>query len=341
MDDGGGAPPEDWDDAKEAMFQAALRPDSDFSKVMALALQERLTAEASDSSSAARPPAAAAAAAAAAGAPPPRKKPRTTRRRKAAAAAAPSGADSSAGGGPGASAVLAEGWERAVLPQQPTAGYTPAGALLGGGRVNACWAPPVVALARFYRVAALPEASLSDRAWPAGAGGGEITVEAVLGLRAGDEAEEACEVLEDITGCWLPAATFGNDEETESIRGDGDVVWGGPTSVTDYGTHAVADVWWAALTRTLGGGGGSDEEPPNLILLLVERLEGAKDKGHTHYLLVLGCEEEVRRRGGNVRKLWLKDPMVSTRNVVNSIQTQQRCHAPRTRALCVSKVFIM
>eukprot|EP01043_Picozoa_sp_COSAG02_P044585 COSAG02_NODE_3997_length_5934_cov_5.000171_1_plen_144_part_00 len=45
------------------------------------------------------------------------------------------------------------------------------------------------------------------------------------------------------------------------------------------------------------------------MLLLVERLEGGKDKGNTHYLLVLGYEEEVRRRGGNVRKLWLKDPM--------------------------------
>jgi len=78
--------------------------------------------------------------------------------------------------------------------------------------------------------------------------------------------------------------------------------------VSDFGTHAVADAWWAALTRTLSGSG---DEGSNLIMLLVERLEGGQDKGHTHYLLVLGYEEEVRRRGGNVRKLWLKDPMVS------------------------------
>lgn len=118
-------------------------------------------------------------------------------------------------------------------------------------------------------------------------------------------------MFEDITGCWLPSTTFGNDEAFIRNLYPGlaaaDIVWGGPTSVTEYGTHAVADEWWAAVKRLLNGSNG---ERPGLILLLVERLEGGKDKGHTHYLLVLGYEEQIRRRGGNVRKLWLKDPMV-------------------------------
>ena len=204
------------------------------------------------------------------------------------------------GGGSG-TATLAEGSERAVLPSQPTAGCTTTGQLLpgAGGRVNACWAPPVVAIASFYRVTGLPGASQSSRAWPAGAGDGEITVDSILGLRAGDDAEEACEVFEDITGWWLPETTWGNDEA--SIKDEPDLVWGGPTSVSDFGTHAVGDEWWAALTRTI--------ENDDLVLLLVERLEGGKDKGHMHYLLVLGFEEQIRRRGGNVRRLWLKDPM--------------------------------
>ena len=198
-----------------------------------------------------------------------------------------------------AAVVLVDGLERAMLPTQPTAGYTTAGQLLPGGRVNACWAPPVVAIASFYRFTKLPAASQSVREWPAGAGGCEITVDSVLATRPGDDGEEACEVLEDITGWWLPETTWGNDEAC--IKGHPDIVWGGPTFVSDYGTHAVANQWWAALAQTIGG--------PNLVLLLVERLEGGKDNGHTHYLLVLGHEEQIRRRGGNVRKLWLKDPM--------------------------------
>ena len=184
--------------------------------------------------------------------------------------------------------VLLPGWERAVVPKQPTT----------SGRSNACWAPPVVAIASFYHVTKLPTVSQSFRTWPAGVGGGEITADSVLRLRPGDDDEEACEVLEDITGWWLPEVTWGNDEEF--IKSEGEISWGGPTSVSDYGTHAVAEPWWSALMLAL-----SD----NIVLLLVERLEGGKDQGNTHYLLVLGYEEEVRRRGGNVRKLWLKDPM--------------------------------
>ena len=104
----------------------------------------------------------------------------------------PSGKAARCGGS--SAAVLVHGAERAMLPRQPTAGYTAAGQLLPGGRENACWAPPVVAIASFYHVTELPAASQSDRVWPAGAGGCAITVESVLGLRAGDDGEEACEV---------------------------------------------------------------------------------------------------------------------------------------------------
>ena len=200
--------------------------------------------------------------------------------------------------------VMVEGWEVATLPKQPTAGYTPSGQLLPGGRVNACWSPPVVAIAHFYGVTQLPPASLSSRTWPAGAGGGAITAESVLGLRPGDDDEEACEVLEDITGSWLVGRTWGNDEEfIKSAAGVGrsnDVVYGGPTSASDYGNSVVHEPWWDAVKKTIAEG--------NPVLVLVERLEGKKDKGHTHYLLALGYEETKQRRT-LVRSLWLKDPM--------------------------------
>jgi hypothetical protein len=258
------------------------------------------------------------------------------KKRDGSAAAAPPAAKAARAGSRG-SRVLVEGAERVLLPTQPTAEYTAAGLLLPGGLMNACWAPPVVAIASFYRIVELPLLSRSSRAWPAGAGGGEITVHSVLGLRPGDDGEEACEVFEDITGWWLPESTWGNDEafiksastvsnETVAVhredglpnREDGlpqseeqeeegkeeeegeCVNWGGPTSTCDQGVCGVADLWWSALTETLSGG--------DLVLLLLERLEGAKDKGNTHYLLVLGFEEETRRRR-IVRKLWLKDPV--------------------------------
>ena len=76
------------------------------------------------------------------------------------------------GGGPGGTGqeVMAKGWQLATMPKQPTAGYTASGKLLPGGRLNACWAPPVVAISKFYGFARLPPTSLSSRAWPAGAG---------------------------------------------------------------------------------------------------------------------------------------------------------------------------
>ena len=99
--------------------------------------------------------------------------------------------------------VMLEGSERAVMPKQPTA-----------IRKNACWAPPVVAIAGYYKFDTLPDAprskpervSKSCRKWPEGTGqgGATITVESVLSLRPGDHPEVTCEVLEDITGHYLP-----------------------------------------------------------------------------------------------------------------------------------------
>jgi hypothetical protein len=193
------------------------------------------------------------------------------------------------GGGEGAdSCVLAASHARATMPAQRK------------DRHSGCWVPPVVAIANFYGITELPPASRSSRPWPAGAGGGPVTSESVHALRPGDDDEEACEVLEDISGPpWLVEATWGDQEAV--ITENEEVVWGGPTSESDFGTRKVSDAWWNTLVSTIAA--------DNVVLLLVERLEGGKDKGNTHYLLVLGYEEEVRRRGGNVRKLWLKDPM--------------------------------
>jgi hypothetical protein len=66
-------------------------------------------------------------------------------------------------------------------------------------------------------------------------------------------------------------------------------------------TRRVAALWFADVKRTLDGG--------NLVLLLVERLEGGKDQGRTHYLLCLGCQETTRQRGGSAYSLYVKDPM--------------------------------
>ena len=70
----------------------------------------------------------------------------------------------------------------------------------------------------------------------------------------------------------------------------------------DVKVRLVSDPWFAAVSTTI--------RSDNLILLLVERLEGGKDKGNTHCLVMLGYEETKVRRS-TVRKLWLKDPMVS------------------------------
>ena len=58
----------------------------------------------------------------------------------------------------------------------------------------------------------------------------------------------------------------------------------GRTSEDDSGVRAVAPPWFKDVHRTLAGG-----DP---VLLLVERLDGgAADRGNTHYLLCLGCEQ--------------------------------------------------
>ena len=102
-------------------------------------------------------------------------------------------------------------------------------------------------------------------------------------------------MIEDMTGCWLPVSAWSDDEEFGRNRT-------GATSTCDYGTKAVADSWWDAVKETLCGG-----DP---VLLLVERLEGAKDKGNTHYLLALGYQEEKGRRGSKRCTLLVKDPML-------------------------------
>ena len=217
--------------------------------------------------------------------------------------------------------VLVEGANRAVLPFQPT-----------DGRQNACWAPPVVAIARFYRLGGqVPQCKAPCSMALGGDSFSDVTLDSVLTLRPADEPEEVCEVLEDATGVWLAYCTWGDDEEfikgvdkTGGCSADkSSATWAGPTSVCDYGVCRVSDAWWLAVIESLQSG--------NLILLLVQRLEGGKDLGCTHYLLVFGCEGDenmnvvkgdsdndahtrstrIRRssRAIKSKKLWLKDAM--------------------------------
>ena len=200
-------------------------------------------------------------------------------------------------------AVLLAGHERAVMPRQPR------------GRRNACWVSPVVALARFYGVETVAGHGGTQQQQPV------VTVESVLALR-GDDAEEVVEVFEQVAGVVLAAprvwsddaAFFENSSEpcgnaasgaSAAEKYGGTCRWMGPTSENDFGTRKVAVAWFADVRRTIAGG-----DP---VLLLVERLDGGKkDRGNTHYLLCLGCEEEAgrKRRGRRTTfTLRVKDPM--------------------------------
>ena len=76
-------------------------------------------------------------------------------------------------------------------------------------------------------------------------------------------------------------------------------------AVGDDGETKVLNVdWFAAVKDTVRKG--------NLVLLLVQRKEGGKDKNNTHYVVIMGFEEEttkVRRKEVTMRSVWLKDPM--------------------------------
>ena len=150
------------------------------------------------------------------------------RKRSAKPAAAAPAAKSARGGGAAAAddapRVLAKSHALATMPAQRN------------DRHSGCWVPPVVATVNFYGITELPPASRSGRAWPAGAGGGPVSSDSVHCLRPGDDDEEACEVLEDITGPpWLVEVTWGNDEAsiTEPAESGDRVVWGGPTSESE------------------------------------------------------------------------------------------------------------
>jgi hypothetical protein len=127
------------------------------------------------------------------------------------------------------------------------------------------------------------------------------TIDSVLTVCPGDEAEDAFEVLERAYGVWAATLVWANDEACLADSVAHGVTWCGPTSEDDYGTQQVHPPWFASIRATIDGG--------DLVLLLVERLEDGKDKGNVHYLLVLGYQEIVRRRGRNAYSLRLKDPM--------------------------------
>ena len=211
--------------------------------------------------------------------------------------------------------------QRAFVPVQPTA-----------GTAHGCWVPPVVAMARYYRLdaAATVDSVLGTatathtrartctrthihlltlahsltfhvvadklqavrKAGPAKEKGEEGGEE--------EEGEDACEVLEETFGVWAPSRVWGDDEAeiAGSSLEQGGVPWGGATSEDDYGAQRVHAAWFADVRATIDGG--------DVVLLLVERLEGRLDAGHTHYLLVVGYREEQPRRGGHRYSLLVK-----------------------------------
>ena len=80
---------------------------------------------------------------------------------------------------------------------------------------------------------------------------------------------------------WLNKS-FSND--SEFMESSGNVKCCGPTlvSVQEYGIWHVSKPWFDDPKKTVDGNNG--------VILLVERLE-QKDRGKTHYLLVLGYQD--------------------------------------------------
>jgi len=122
-------------------------------------------------------------------------------------------------------------------------------------------------------------------------------METIRELRPGDYPEEFCEVFEDAFGVWPAAKSFSNDDEF--MESSGDVTCSGPTAVREHGVWKVSEAWFDELKESI--------RRDDAVILLVERQE-RQDRGKTHYLLVLGYQETVRRRSGKSCSLYVKDP---------------------------------
>ena len=109
------------------------------------------------------------------------------------------------------------------------------------------------------------------------------------------------QILPEVVRGLVTATVFSDDAEVERDLSDTSVVFGGSTSEMDFGTRRAATSWFTDVQSTIDRG--------DVILLLVERLDGGKDKGNTHYLLGVGYEESSSRRGGTAYTLYVKDPM--------------------------------
>lgn len=203
-----------------------------------------------------------------------------------------------------AGATLVAGHERAVMPRQPTD---------GGRRQHGCWVPPVVALALFYGLGTAAQ----------------VSVASVLALRPGDEDEEVVEVFEQALGVegMITPSSWSNDEAFF----EGSDRYLGLTSVEDYGVQAVAQPWFADVRKVIDGG--------NLILLLVERLEGGNDRGKTHYLLCVGYQETVRRRG-TAFSLKVKDPMEGGTWSVVTVRNGRKKNRERGPRATLTNLFL-
>jgi hypothetical protein len=151
---------------------------------------------------------------------------------------------------------IVENVDRAVMSKQPT----------GGGRVNACWVSPVVAVAMYY-------------------GCLDVTIESILALQ-GEGADEVA-VAEDIlwekfyvgtTACFEQGEHWSCWDET----GDPDVWFNGidaawKTSrpgmiVEEWGVESVCEEWFTALRGCI--------DSDNVALMLAERLEEGEARAH-------------------------------------------------------------
>eukprot|EP00040_Diaphanoeca_grandis_P043387 m.267893 g.267893 ORF g.267893 m.267893 type:complete len:312 (+) comp75244_c0_seq1:119-1054(+) len=117
----------------------------------------------------------------------------------------------------------------------------------------------------------------------------KVTVESVLTLWPGDDAQGVFEVMETLFGVCVVGDSWGNHNTNDEFCGP-----------THSGDGNVSERWFKDLRVTIDNN--------NLVVLLVERLDSGKDKGNIHYLLVLGYKEEIRRRGTRYA-LHVKDGM--------------------------------
>jgi hypothetical protein len=236
------------------------------------------------------------------------------------------------------------GHEKCIMPFQPTS----------NGRINGCWVPPIVACVNYYKqdkknkeMDKEMDKEMKDKEDKDKKTETECTIESVLERCGSSDIEASCvEVLDmhynihvspwkdnDGREIWYDVVEKEDiDDEDEDEDGgmfeyDNDIAEKGATGIA---FERVNEVWFSALKACI--------ERDDIAILLCKRLEAAEvatdGKPTTHYLLVLGFEETIKkqvcvteekkvigreggrhssrsrgRRGTGTRVLFVKDPM--------------------------------